>query len=202
MKQTVIILAALSLFIYAGCGEGQASEPLSTDGAEIMMHDELDNLEEQIASYPKEDIQSETIEGLLYMREEEKVARDVYIALENKWNLRVFKNISRSEQRHMDALLVLIERYGLTDPIGENKEGIFTNAELQAMYDDLIAKGTMSIKDAMETGVLIEETDIEDLDEQLTILSEDSDIAFVYKNLRKGSENHLAAFTRNLERLP
>jgi hypothetical protein len=202
MKQTTIMLATLSLFIYAGCEEGQASEPLSTDGAEIMMYDELDNLEEQIASYPKEDMKSETIEGLLYMREEEKVARDIYIALGNTWNLRVFKNIARSEQRHMDALLVLIERYGLTDPIGENKEGIFTNVELQAMYDDLIAKGTMSIKDAMETGVLIEETDIEDLDEQLSILSEDSDIAFVYKNLRKGSENHLAAFTRNLERLP
>ncbi|MHB1048511.1 MAG: DUF2202 domain-containing protein [Bacteroidota bacterium] len=202
MKQTAIVLATLSLFIYAGCDEGQASEPLSTDGTEIMMHDDLDNLEEQIASYPKEDMKSETIEGLLYMREEEKVARDVYIALGNKWNLRVFKNISRSEQRHMDALLVLIERYGLTDPIGENKEGIFTNADLQAMYDDLIAKGTLSIKDAMETGVLIEETDIKDLDEQLTNLSEESDIAFVYRNLKSGSENHLAAFTRNLERLP
>ena len=202
MKQTVIILATLSLFIYAGCEEGQASEPLSTDGAEIMMYDGLDNLAEQIAAFPKEDIQTESIEGLLYMREEEKVARDVYIALGNKWNLRVFKNISRSEQRHMDALLVLIERYGLTDPIGENKEGIFTNAELQAMYDDLIAKGSLSIKDALQAGVLIEETDIKDLDEQLSTLSEESDIAFVYRNLKRGSENHLAAFTRNLERLP
>jgi hypothetical protein len=202
MKQTVIVLATLSLFIYTGCEEGQASEPLSTDGAEIMMHDDLDNLAEQIAAYPKEDIQTVAIEGLLYMREEEKVARDVYIALGNKWNLRVFKNISRSEQRHMDALLVLIERYGLTDPIGENKEGIFANTELQAMYDDLIAKGSLSIKDALQAGVLIEETDIKDLDEQLSTLSEESDIAFVYRNLKRGSENHLASFTRNLERLP
>jgi hypothetical protein len=202
MKQSLIVLTTLLLFIYAGCDAGQASEPLSTDDYEIMNHDDLDNLIEMIAAYPKEDIQTEAIEGLLYMREEEKVARDVYIALGNKWNLRVFKNISRSEQRHMDALLVLIERYGLTDPIGQNKEGIFTNAELQAMYDDLIAKGSMSIKEAVQAGVLIEETDIKDLDEQLNILSDNSDIAFVYKNLKRGSEKHLAAFTRNLERLP
>lgn len=202
MKQTIKILATLSLFIYAGCEEGQASEPLSTDGAELMMYDGLDNLAELVAAYPKEDIQTESIEGLLYMREEEKVARDVYIALGNRWNLPVFKNISRSEQRHMDALLVLIERYGLTDPIGGNKEGIFANAELQTMYDDLIAKGSQSIKDAFQAGVMIEETDIKDLDEQLSTLSEESDIAYVYRNLKRGSENHLAAFTRNLERLP
>ena len=58
MKYTGIVLATLSLFITAGCEEGQASEPLSTDGAEIMLHNDPDILAEQIAAYPKEDIQT------------------------------------------------------------------------------------------------------------------------------------------------
>ncbi len=55
-------------------------------------------------------------EGLLFMREEEKLARDVYLVLFDKWGLRVFENIAESEQRHMDAVLYLLGKYGLDDP--------------------------------------------------------------------------------------
>ncbi len=136
-------------------------------------------------------------ESLLYIREEEKVARDVYIALYDKWGLTIFNNISISEQTHMDAIKTLLDRYGLEDPaLGPGK---FSNPELQKMYDDLIAMGNLSASEALQVGVIIEETDILDLQEGLTAAAH-KDIKRVYQNLMAGSENHLAAFQTELDK--
>jgi hypothetical protein len=133
--------------------------------------------------------------SLLYMREEEKVARDVYIALYDKWGLTIFSNISKSEQTHMDAIKALLDRYNLEDPaLGP---GQFTNRDLQAMYDGLIAMGNSSVIEALNVGVIIEVTDIEDLRKALETTVH-KDIKRVYQNLMAGSENHLAAFQSEL----
>lgn len=136
---------------------------------------------------------------LLFMREEEKLARDVYINLYALWDNQVFDNIAQSEQKHTDAILGLIEKYGLIDPA---KEGIgdFTNSELQKLYDDLLAKGAASRLEALKVGALIEEVDIEDI--VLSMGRTDKiDILNVYANLLAGSENHLVAFIKNIESL-
>ena len=133
--------------------------------------------------------------GLLFMREEEKVARDVYLTLYDEWGLRVFSNIASSEQQHMDAILTLINLYGLTDPVGSNDVGVFTNPDLQALYDDLLAQGLESPAAAIEVGILIEQTDIADLQTRLAA-TDNSNIERVYNNLLRGSQNHLAAFER------
>ena len=129
------------------------------------------------------------------MREEEKVARDVYLTLYDEWGLRVFSNIASSEQQHMDAILTLINLYGLTDPVGSNDVGVFTNPDLQALYDDLLAQGLESPAAAIEVGILIEQTDIADLQTRLAA-TDNSNIERVYNNLLRGSQNHLAAFER------
>ncbi|MCA9998204.1 MAG: DUF2202 domain-containing protein [Anaerolineales bacterium] len=133
--------------------------------------------------------------GLLFMREEEKLARDVYLTLYDEWGLRVFSNIANSEQQHMDAILTLINLYGLTDPAGSNGIGVFTNPDLQALYDDLLTQGLESPAAAIQVGVLIEQTDIADLQTRLAI-ADNSNIERVYNNLLRGSQNHLAAFER------
>ena len=130
-----------------------------------------------------------------FMREEEKVARDVYLTLYDEWGLRVFSNIASSEQQHMDAILTLINLYGLTDPVGSNDVGVFTNPDLQALYDDLLAQGLESPAAAIEVGILIEQTDIADLQTRLAA-TDNSNIERVYNNLLRGSQNHLAAFER------
>ena len=86
---------------------------------------------------------------LTYMREEEKLARDVYLFLSATWNSRIFSNISVSEKKHMDAIKTLLDRYGISDPAAGNEEGEFTNPELQALYDKLIEKGSDSLIDAL-----------------------------------------------------
>jgi hypothetical protein len=133
---------------------------------------------------------------LAFMREEEKLARDVYITLYDEWNLRVFSNISASEQRHTDAVLGLLVKYGLPDPTVDF--GHFTNPDLQALYDNLVATGLLSELDALMVGALIEEVDMEDIVVAME-RTDEADILTVYGNLLAGSENHLQAFVRNIE---
>jgi hypothetical protein len=85
---------------------------------------------------------AEDAEEVLWVREEEKLARDVYLTLYEQWGLTTFKNIAESEQTHMDAVKEqLIIPYGLEDPVKTDNVGVFTNPELQAIYDQLIEKG-------------------------------------------------------------
>ncbi len=140
------------------------------------------------------------VEGLLYMREEEKLARDVYITLYEKWGQRVFQNITASEEQHMSMVLELLEQYGLEDPAAGKGVGEFTNPELQALYDQLVAQGSQSLAEALKVGAAIEEIDILDLEERLAQTNNPS-IRTVYQNLMMGSENHLRAFVSTLERL-
>ena len=137
-------------------------------------------------------------EALLFMREEEKLARDVYLELNNKWGLAVFSIIAESEQRHMDAVLNLLNKYDLEDPALE--AGYFVNEELQQLYNDLMAKGNLSPIDALEVGVIIEIEDIEDLENYLfdDKLTDKQDINRVFTNLLNGSYNHFAAFNSHL----
>ncbi|VGO17275.1 hypothetical protein PDESU_05871 [Pontiella desulfatans] len=137
-------------------------------------------------------------DDLLFMREEEKLARDVYLTFYTLWGTQVFDNISQSEQRHTDSVLALIQKYGLVDPVGDNGIGEFENEELQHLYDDLVAIGGQSELEALYVGALIEEVDIEDI--WLAMERTDkSDIDNVYANLLAGSENHLVAFVGNIE---
>ena len=132
--------------------------------------------------------------SLQYMREEEKLAHDVYVTLYAKWGLRMFNNISTAEQRHTNAIVTLLNRYGIDDPAAGNAVGVFTNPDLQALYDKLIAQGSASSAEALKAGVLIEQTDIQDLKTHIAETTK-ADILQVYNNLLRGSQNHLRAFS-------
>jgi hypothetical protein len=135
---------------------------------------------------------------LLYMREEEKLARDVYLTLYEAWGLAVFSSIASSEQSHMDALLKLLRTYRLPDPAAGTAIGEFSNPTLQSLYDSLMDKGRLSALDALQVGGIIEETDMRDLAGAIE-RSDNADLDATYENLLCGSRNHLRAFARNLE---
>lgn len=139
------------------------------------------------------------IDSLLFMREEEKLAHDVYLALYEAWGLPLFENIAGSEQKHTEAVKGLLDKYGLPDPADTSPAGVFVNPDLQQLYDDLTEAGKASLAEALKVGAAIEEIDILDLQEAL-IETGASDIQRVYENLLKGSENHLRAFTSTLLR--
>jgi hypothetical protein len=132
--------------------------------------------------------------GILFMREEEKLARDVYLYLYEIYPLRPFLNISKSEQAHMDAMLYLIDTLNLVDPVGDNPPGVFQNEELQELYDELIEQGSESQKEALRVGALIEEVDIIDIQRELDENASHEEVIRVYTNLIRASGNHLRAF--------
>ena len=147
----------------------------------------------QIESFPKETLNADELTSLLQMREEEKLAKDVYNALYEKWKINVFTNISSSEQKHTDAVLTLINKYDLTDPVDKNVAGVFTDSGLQNLYNQLVAQGNISVLDAYKVGATIEDLDIFDLEEAL-LKSDNQDIKYVYDLLTMGSRNHMRSF--------
>lgn len=135
---------------------------------------------------------------ILYMREEEKLARDVYLTLYEYCGAEIFANISESEQRHMDAIENLITRYELIDTVVNDAVGEFANPYFADLYDKLTEDHEISLEEALKVGVTIEELDIDDLQEALKE-TEMLAIERVFQNLLNGSYNHLDAFKRALE---
>lgn len=135
--------------------------------------------------------------NILLMREEEKLARDVYLTLAQLWDCPVFTRIAASEQRHMDAVALLIARYGLVDPVVDDTIGTFSTPEFTQLFTDLTTSGAGSLLEALAVGVTIEEMDIEDLEQALEE-TDKADIEWVFGNLLRGSSNHLRAFTRTI----
>lgn len=147
---------------------------------------------------PLQSLSTDEEASLLFMREEEKLAHDIYTELYNKYPLQVFAHIADSEQTHTEAVLLLLDRYTLTDPALNKGIGEFTNTDLQTMYNTLLARGLQSEIEALKVGALVEEVDIADLKVQLAEKVDNQDITIVYENLMKGSRNHLRAFVKNL----
>ncbi|HFD12141.1 MAG TPA: DUF2202 domain-containing protein [Crenotrichaceae bacterium] len=135
---------------------------------------------------------------LIYIREEEKVARDVYLTLAEIWDTQIFTNIATAEQKHMDAVARLLEQFSIDDPVVDDSISAFTNPELAGMYNDLVSQGEQSLMDALYAGALIEEVDILDLQDFIDN-SDQAEIINVYESLMRGSRNHLRAFVGQIE---
>lgn len=153
-------------------------------------------LQSQINAIPPAALSETELNNLKWMREEEKLARDVYLALYAKWRISVFNNIASSEQSHMDGLLLLLNKYAIPDPASP-VAGVFNNPDLQALYYQLIEKGNSSLTNAYETGATIEDLDLLDL-KNAQLVNDNEDIRLVYESLMKGSRNHLRSFFKNL----
>ncbi|MBN2591503.1 MAG: DUF2202 domain-containing protein [Sedimentisphaerales bacterium] len=140
---------------------------------------------------------SEVID-LWYMRQEEKLARDVYLTLSEQWDAVVFANISESEQRHMDSIKRLIDIYNLEDPVDGLAIGEFADQAFVDLYNELTELGAKSLTDAFSVGITIEELDIADLTEKIKQITT-RNVKRVFENLLSGSEKHLAAFQYNID---
>jgi|MTBAKMStandDraft_1061839.scaffolds.fasta_scaffold04078_4 hypothetical protein len=198
MKKTsffIAFLAIAALIIVTSCSENPSVSADEVQTSEVkalsLIIDDDGNLAGTLTD--------EEIASLQFMIEEEKMARDVYLEMNDLYGLKVFANISASEQRHMDAVLFLIDGYNVVNPASDER-GVFVNETLAQLYTDLIAQGELSLEDALKVGALIEETDIVDLNSWLEKV-ENANVEIVYASLLKGSTNHLRAFVRNLASL-
>jgi hypothetical protein len=190
MKNIIITLSILVVLLTVFSAPVSAQPGISPAIIEIEADAEIPSVTTSLTE--------EEISTLQFMREEEKLARDVYLALFDIWGLQIFNNIARAEQTHADAVKTLIDHYGITDNFS-SEYGVFINPDLQALYAQLVAQGSQSLGDAIKAGAAIEEIDIIDLEESLAD-TDKADIIRVYQNLLKGSNNHLRAFVSTLAR--
>jgi hypothetical protein len=191
------VLLLLLLVVFSGCSSNTEDIlDVDNEGNTSINNESLQHAINQDSTQPLNDIEEE---GILYMREEEKLARDVYLQLYELWGTNNFNNIGSSEQTHMDAMGSLIERYNLDDPVKDEESGQFMNQELQQLYDELVEQGSRSEIDALMVGAAIEEIDIIDIEEYVA-QTDKQDIITVYDNLLKGSRNHLRSFVSVLKK--
>jgi hypothetical protein len=149
-----------------------------------------------VNSLPIADLTQEQKDDLVFIYQEEKVARDIYITLYNLYGSKIFDNISQAEQKHMDSVKSLLEKYEIEVPVLSDTIGEFELPQLQSLYDELLAQGQISQTEAFKVGEAVEVTDIADLEER--IVDAPVDITAVYQSLLDGSYKHLDAFRKQL----
>ncbi|QIA06786.1 DUF2202 domain-containing protein [Draconibacterium halophilum] len=192
IKTIVIFVVVAGALFFTSCSE--------TDGADESMV--LADKSAAFAASPGDsctydgELTEADIEGLLFMREEEKLAHDVYLYFYNMYGEAIFQNIANSEQAHTTAIMSLLEGYGIDDP-ALDVSGEFVNEGLADLYNQLTEQGAVSLVDALGVGAAIEDLDIKDLQAWLTETT-NNDLIRVYGNLLRGSESHMRGFVRNL----
>lgn len=190
-KIQLLIISLLTSFFLLAC---QSENPTSTEYSDILSKYGSGNGNGGGSTY---ELSQEERDGLIHMRIEEKLARDVYIVMGELWNHKVFLNIQLSEQKHMEAVKRLLDKYSVPDPLTTDSVGVFPDPQFQLLYDQFIQQGNQSLQEALLVGKAIEELDIADLEYQLSFV-DNPDIIRVYQNLKAASENHLAAFNKCL----
>lgn len=190
MKNAFLIVA--TLIALSSCESGN---PVGNEQANLSQS--LANIKTAVNNLPTETLDSAEKERILFIREEEKLAYDVYQTMYDKYGVKIFQNIPNSELSHMEAMLVIINKYQLIDPMDTNPRGKFEDPDLQLLYTTLVNQGNVSLLAAYQVGAKIEELDILDLNRSIAVTN-NQDVKLVYDFLNKGSRNHLRSFYKNL----
>ncbi len=204
-----IVTAIVAVVVLTGCEQiaqttttqPQVNEVQNQIEQSQYVVDESDNIKPHtlLSNTPAGELSDAEKAGLIQMREEEKLAHDVYVTLYEKWGQNIFNNILKSEQTHTDTVKYILDKYKIEDPVKDITVGVFTSSQMQGLYDSLVEQGNKSLIDALVVGATIEDLDIDDLN-KLLAQTDNEDIKIAYQNLNRGSHNHMRAFTRNLER--
>jgi len=202
-----LLTLTTTLLLFSGCGEDNSNAGMGSQG-NIQMSIDLNN-------YTQDALTDEQKYALAYMWHEEKLAYDIYLALNTLYPTKQFENIAtKSEIKHIELVQNLVEWYDLNitnipdytinysqTELANMPAGIYAIDEIQALYDALYAQGKSSQLAALEVGCIVEVTDVNDLD--IDIVSAEGNAALVdtFNILRSGSYNHYWAFDKGLKNL-
>lgn len=186
------ILALIMVVAISSCQKDESANALQA-GKTAKATTTITDLNCNCVINPSDAITQAEIDMLVFMREEEKLARDVYAAMDELYAPPIFKNISKSEQFHMDQVLCLLQYYSIPDPASVDP-GVFNNSELQQLYTDLIAQGSQSFAEGLKVGATIEDKDIFDLETDMAITVNPA-ILTIFDHLACASGNHIRSFT-------
>ena len=189
------VALVLAIFIGTQIGNGDTTaEDVASPETTISQEDSAITEEEEVTTDSTVDT-STLAEMLTFIVQEEKLAHDLYVQLASTSGAVQFQNILNSESTHISLVQGLLATYNIVDPTIGLAEGEFVDQELQALYDSLLASGSVDRAGAIAAGIAVEEKDIADIE---VMLASDlpSDVASVLERLLSGSQNHLAAFQR------
>jgi len=192
---TLSLLVLFGITTLNRCDLGESYDP----NADSYSAQSLALMTETIEAFEIDSLDAAEASGLILMREEEKLARDVYLHLYETWGLKIFRNISNSEATHMAAIKILLDRYELVDPLVSDLPGEYSDETFTTLYQMLTAQGDSGLIQALTVGATIEDLDIKDLMD-LAETCDNDDILYTYDNLTKGSRNHMRSFYGLLER--
>jgi hypothetical protein len=158
---------------------------------------------------------------MVFMREEEKLARDVYISLGDLYpDAIVFSNIDDAEQQHTTTVKEKLAKYNIADPNTDDTVGAFTGEDygwyFTEKYTLLVSLGEKSELDALYVGAFIEELDMLDIVQCPKVIVEtqdkikdsgdcglnytdNHDLQSMLESLLEGSKNHLRSYVGNIE---
>ena len=96
------------------------------------------------------------IASLKYARQQTKLARDVYQALERRWGSGMFSTLARSESRQTAQAKSLLSRYRVRDPVAGMPEGRFADPSFERLYRSYVRQGQWSRWDARSAALRME----------------------------------------------
>lgn len=199
MSTRTIILGVCSALVLVGVAVvAFAINTQTADTLDTPLASDFVSSRPEVDALPSQTIDENEHAALLYMREEEKLARDVYTTLYSTWKLPVFSNIAQSEETHTEAVRDLLVKYHIADPVTDDTVGVFVDPTIAKLYADLTAKGQDSVTGALTVGAIIEDLDISDLETRIAE-TDNQDIKLVFENLMRGSRNHLRSFVAQLK---
>lgn len=136
-------------------------------------------------------------EKLWYQLEEEKMAMDFYNSMYEKYDLLAFKNLTKSEERHMDCIKTLLLTQSDFSSVKILTPGNYVHKDIKALYDNLESSGQASLLEALKSGAYIEEKCISDL-EVLIKIADNELIQNRMYNLYEVSRCHLHLMVSHL----
>lgn len=173
---TLAILLSLSLLLITGCDNEKEIETVETD---VILSDYG-----AVGALADEDLSLEKM--LLYALQDEYLARGEYEAIMNEYgSIRPYSNIMKAEETHIEYLREIYAAYGIEFPSDTSEEHIVLPA---------------SLLEAARTGV---QAEIDNIAMYEKFLKEElpDDVRDVFEALMKGSESHLSAFTKQVDKL-
>lgn len=186
MKKLLNIVLAFTMVVFFTSCSDQNTNPVDPSSSETVNKVAL--------ALSPGDLSEDEEASLIFMRQEEKLLRDVYTVLGSTWNMQVFNLLKQSEQRHMDAIKRLLTKYEVPDPIISDEVGIFDNPQFQQLFDDYVAQGLTSRLEALLVGQTMEQEDIAAIESGLEFI-DNSDIINVYTNLLAAAGKHSVALS-------
>jgi hypothetical protein len=175
-----------------GGPRGNGPIAIDDDGSTHVQHDRM---QDGLEALPLAELTDAEVAGMLHVSEAQRLAHEVIGVFASTWDLPVFANVATSEATHMDAMMLLLRRYGIADPAIGAAPGTFDDEALQQLYDGSVAQGLESEEGALTASAAIEELDIVEL---RALATDAPDVMLVYSSLEQASRNHLRVFAADL----